>query len=55
MNNIINEMCTLINYNGEWTIEPSENVVIQEFHNNNNYIGAQCYHFRPLNGIINNM
>jgi hypothetical protein len=40
MNNIINEMCTLINNNNQWTPKPSTNVVIYEFGSNNNYVAA---------------
>jgi hypothetical protein len=40
MNNIINEMCTLIGNNSQWTTKPTKNVVIYEFCSNNNYVGA---------------
>ncbi len=41
MNNIINKMGTLINYNGKWTTELGKNVVIQKLCSNNNYISVR--------------
>jgi hypothetical protein len=33
-------MCTLIGNNNQWTPQPSKNVVMCEFCNNNNYVGV---------------
>jgi hypothetical protein len=53
MNCIINEMDTLINCNGEWIVEPGENVVIQQFCSKSGCIFVQGFRFHPFSGIIN--
>jgi hypothetical protein len=41
MNNIVNEMGTLVCYNSKWTIKPDKITVIWELCNNNSYISLQ--------------
>jgi hypothetical protein len=51
---VINEVCALVCYQGQWVTKLGQDIFVNKFGNNCHHnVGPQGLHFDPFSGIVN--